>query len=305
MLLNYKLLMLSGIKTLAWIALIGWIGGSTYWHVCKIKQLCDGPTASVSSPSVEYTVPALHILDGANLNLTSAMNFGFKKSLAEPNYLNVRKELDSLAAYLKQNPQRKLSIVGLYSSVEQNPSSFADLGLARADALKQYLLAAGVPSGQLTTESKQVDLTFSLDDSTHGMEFKFDSLIIPKTEEELAVSEKYEGVFKPLDLYFKTGSASYIKTEANQQFVNEAKQYLASHKDKKLILTGHTDNVGPDDTNMKLSKNRAEEVKAVFVKNGITADQLIIEAKGETQPKSSNSTPEGRKANRRVSIVVQ
>lgn len=297
--------MLSGIKTLAWIALIGWIGGSTYWHVCKIKQLCEGPTAAVSSSPVEYTVPALNIVDGTNLNLTSALNFGFKKSLVEPNYLNVKKELDSLAAYLKQNPQRKLSIVGLYSSIEQNPSSFADLGLARADALKQYLLAAGVPSGQLTTESKQVDLTFSLEDSTHGMEFKFDSLIMPKTEEELAASEKYEGVFKPLDLYFKTGSASYIKTEANQQFVNEAKQYLASHKDKKLILTGHTDDVGPDDVNMKLSKNRAEEVKAVFVKNGIAADQLVTDAKGETQPKSSNSTPEGRKANRRVSIVVQ
>ena len=67
--------MSSGVKTLAWILLIGWIGGSTYWHVCKIKQLCDGPTASATVPA--YAIPPLSIVDGEKLNLTSATNFGF------------------------------------------------------------------------------------------------------------------------------------------------------------------------------------------------------------------------------------
>ena len=133
------------IKTLAWIALIGWIAGSTYWHVCKIKMLCDGP-AEVAH--VGYTVPALSITDGTNLNLQSVSNFGFKKSVAEPNYTNVKKELDSLASYLKASPGRKSTITGLYASIETNTSSFADLGLARADAIKQYLVQAGVPAAQ-------------------------------------------------------------------------------------------------------------------------------------------------------------
>jgi OOP family OmpA-OmpF porin len=295
--------MSSGVKTLAWILLIGWIGGATYWHVCKIKQLCEGPTASATVPA--YAIPPLIIVDGEKLNLTSAANFGFKKSTADPNYVNVKKELDSLAAYLKGNPDRKVMITGLYSSVEQNPTSFADLGLARADAIKQYLVQAGVPSGQLSTAGKRVDLAFSLDDSTHGMEFGFDSLMIPKTEEALAAAEKYEDVFKPMDLYFKTGSADYIKTADNSKFLEEAKKYLAANKDKKLSLTGHTDNVGADDKNMTLSGNRVAGVKAAFIKYGISDSQLVTEAKGETQPKASNDTPEGRKANRRVSIVVQ
>ena len=293
--------MSSGIKTLARILLVGWIGGSTYWHICKIKQLCDEPAAVIP----EYVVPPLSIVDNDKLNLTSSANFGFKKSTTEPDLSNVKKELDSLASYLKANANRKLTVTGLYSSAEQNTSSFDNLGLARADAIRQYLVQAGVPAGQLSIAGKQTDLVFSSQDSTHGAEFGFDSLMIPKTEEALAAAEKYEDVFKPLDLYFKTGSAAYIKTADNQKFLEEAKKYLAANKSKKLSLTGHTDNVGPDDKNMTLSGTRAAEVKAFFVKFGIAADQLITDAKGETQPKASNDLPEGRKANRRVSIVVQ
>ncbi len=297
--------MVSGVKTLAWILLIGWMAGSAYWHVCKIKQLCDGPVEAGLPTTAAYTIPALSIVDGNRLNLSSAMNFGFKKSLPEPNYANVKKELDSLAVYLKASPDRKLTITGLYASLEQNNTSFSDLGLARADALKQYLVQAGVPAAQLLTASKLVDLTFSTDDSTHGMEFGFDSLMLPKTEEALAAAEKYENVFKTMDLYFKSAKADYIKTPENEKFLAEAKKYLEANKDKKLHLTGHTDNEGADDENIKLSKDRAVNVKAILVKRGISAEQLTTDAKGESEPKASNMTPEGRKANRRVSIVVQ
>jgi len=137
------------------------------------------------------------------------------------------------------------------------------------------------------------------------MEFGFDSLMIPKTEEALAAAEKYEGLFKPLDLYFKTASADYIKTTDNQKFLEEAKKYLAANKDKKLLLTGHTDSEGADDENRVLSEKRAQGVKEALVKYGMMASQIATDAKGETQPEASNDTPEGRKANRRVSIVVQ
>lgn len=296
--------MASGVKTLAWILLIGWMGGSTYWHVCKIKLLCDGPVEALPPPASAYSVPALNITDGNALNLASAMNFGFKKSVPDPNYANVKKELDSLAVYLKLNAGRKLTITGLYSSVEQNPTSFSDLGLARADALKQYLIQAGVPGGQLATASKLIELTFSAEDSTHGMEFGFDSLMIPKTEEALAAAEKYENLFKPMDLYFKTAKADYIKTPDNEKFIAEAVKYLAANKDKKLSLTGHTDNDGTDLTNIRLSKNRANSVKTLLMQRGIAESQLVTDAKGESAPKATNDTPEGRKANRRVSIIV-
>lgn len=298
--------MSSGVKTLAWILLFGWIGGSTYWHVCKIKQLCDGPTASVGSGApTGYVIPPLNISDDGKLALSSDMNFGFKKSMSAPNYANVKAELDSLASYLKANTGRKTIITGLYSSIEQNSTSFENLGVARADAVKQYLIAAGVPSGQVGTAGKLVDLTFSPEDSTHGLEFSFAGFDIPQTVEGLADAEKYKDLFQPMDLYFKTNSTDYIKTADNDKFVKEAIDYLAKNKDKKVVMTGHTDNVGEDDKNMALSEKRAGQVKAALVAMGIAADQLVTEAKGETQPKMSNDNPDGRQANRRVSIVLQ
>ncbi len=289
------------IKTLAWIALIAWICGSTYWHVCKIKQLCDGPSAS----SVGYAVPALKIIDGTNLNLESSSNFGFKKSLPGVNYANVQKELDSLANYLKMNPNRKSTITGLYSSVETNATTFADLGLARADAIKQYLVGAGVPAAQLETASRMTDIAFSPEDSLHGMEFGFGDLNLPTTNQGLAEGEKYEGVFNPIDFYFATAKADYIKTDDNTKFIYEAQKYLAANKDKKLLVVGHTDSESDDASNMRLSVKRAADIKRRLVQAGISAKQIVTDAKGETEPKASNDTAEGRKANRRVSIVVQ
>jgi OOP family OmpA-OmpF porin len=291
-------------KTPWWIALFVWCGLSTWWHVCKIKELCDD--AIVAAPA--YTIPALHIMDGDKLHLMADGNFGFKKSGADANFYNLGGQLDSLAAYLKANPGRKMTITGLYTSAEQNTTTFADLGLARADGIKQYLVKAGVPADSIATASKMTDLTFNSTDSTHNaLAFDFGGLEIPasKTEEGLAAAEKYETVFEPMDLYFKTGSANYIKTDANQKFLKDAKAFLAKNAGKKLALTGHTDSEGRDDNNMKLSEKRANEVMHQLEKAGIPAAQLTVSAKGETEPKSSNETAEGRKANRRVAIVVQ
>ena len=291
-------------KTPWWIALFVWCGLSTWWHVCKIKELCDDAVAVAPA----YTIPALHIMDGDMLHLMADGNFGFKKSGADANYYNLGSKLDSLAAYLKANPGRKLTITGLYTSAEQNTTTFADLGLARADGIKQYLVKAGIPADGIATASKMTDLTFNSTDSTHNaLSFDFAGLEVPagKTEEALAAAEKYDGMFKPMDLYFKTGSASYIKTDDNQKFLKEAKAYLAQNTGKKLALTGHTDSEGNDANNMKLSEKRANEVMRQLEKTGIPAAQLSASAKGETEPKSSNDTAEGRKANRRVVIVVQ
>ena len=105
-------------------------------------------------------------------------------------------------------------------------------------------------------------------------------------------------------MYFRTNEANYIKTDENQKFLDEAKAYLAEHSDKSLSLTGHTDSDGADDANLKLSERRAIDVKKQLTAKGFKADQLATDAKGETEPAATNDTPEGKKANRRVTIVV-
>ena len=69
-----------------------------------------------------------------------------------------------------------------------------------------------------------------------------------------------------------------------------------------IVAVGHTDSVGTDAYNQKLSIRRAEAVKKHLVSQGIDAKRIYVEGKGESQPVADNKTAEGRAKNRRVQI---
>jgi len=71
-----------------------------------------------------------------------------------------------------------------------------------------------------------------------------------------------------------------------------------------VVAVGHTDSVGTDAYNQKLSIRRAEAVKAYLVTKGIEANRVYTEGKGKKQPVADNKTAEGRAKNRRVEIEV-
>jgi OOP family OmpA-OmpF porin len=71
-----------------------------------------------------------------------------------------------------------------------------------------------------------------------------------------------------------------------------------------VIATGHTDSVGTDAYNQKLSVRRADAVKKYLVSKGIADNRIQIEGKGESQPVADNKTDDGRAKNRRVQIEV-
>ncbi|MVM30546.1 OmpA family protein [Spirosoma sp. HMF4905] len=323
-----------------WIVLlIIWMIGSTWWHVCKIKQLCGdviNSSALSTDTNVDTTPPGADgftIADGNLFRLDLPGNFSFAKSGANANMNSLGGSLESMITYLKANPGRTLEITGYYSPTETNTTSLSNLGLARAEGIKQYLVQQGIPAGSLSTKSEERNLSFIAkgDSLLGGLYFAFAGaekpeekpakepaekpveaatgkpikITEPITEKALAEAEKFTSVFKPIDLYFQLGEANYIKTDQTKKFFEEAIKYLATHKDKKLLLTGHTDNSGPDDVNMGLSRDRANDVKLKLRKAGIDADQIQVKAKGESEPKADNSTMSGRKANRRVTVVVQ
>ena len=71
-----------------------------------------------------------------------------------------------------------------------------------------------------------------------------------------------------------------------------------------VIAIGHTDSIGTDEYNQKLSVRRAESVKAYLVSKGVEPNRIYTEGKGEKQPVASNKTAEGRAKNRRTEIEV-
>lgn len=105
-------------------------------------------------------------------------------------------------------------------------------------------------------------------------------------------------------VYFDTGSAALLAPSAAA--VGEVAALLRDHADWRVTIEGHTDSVGGDDDNQRLSQARAAAVRTALVEDhGIAADRLTAAGFGETRPVESNDTVEGRAHNRRVELARQ
>ena len=79
---------------------------------------------------------------------------------------------------------------------------------------------------------------------------------------------------------------------------------LLANSDANISIQGHADNTGEESFNNPLSNNRASSIKEYLVNVGVDADRLSTKAFGESMPKASNSSEEGRAINRRVEFIV-
>ena len=120
-----------------------------------------------------------------------------------------------------------------------------------------------------------------------------------RAREEAAFVAGYRDV-----AYFETGKDMPIFSELNEDSWDNLKAVMDKHPEIKVTVTGHTDNVGKDAANLKLSQSRADNIKKMLVDKGIAANRITAIGKGESEPAESNSTPEGRAKNRRIEITI-
>ena len=99
-------------------------------------------------------------------------------------------------------------------------------------------------------------------------------------------------------------TSSYNMSVESYSVLLQITLIMKQHPEAVFKLEGHTDNVGSKEFNSILSKQRVTAVRDYFVNNlGISASSIVIEYYGETKPKVSNSTKEGRRINRRVELM--
>jgi outer membrane protein OmpA-like peptidoglycan-associated protein len=104
------------------------------------------------------------------------------------------------------------------------------------------------------------------------------------------------------DVLFKTGSFELLP--GARERLAKVSGIVIAHPGLHLEVEGHTDAVGSDEYNQKLSENRAQAVRDYLVQQGIPDNTIVSRGLGKTQPVASNDTPDGRQQNRRVELVL-
>jgi len=133
-------------------------------------------------------------------------------------------------------------------------------------------------------------------------EYKIDTLIIDNSGTKIIPETEVVSGSVSKTILFEFDK-SLVKKESFGELESMV-NLLQANPSFKLSLEGHTDATGAESYNVGLSKNRVNAVKDFLILNGINADRIIINHFGETQPKTSNDTPLGRKDNRRVDVMI-
>lgn len=162
---------------------------------------------------------------------------------------------------------------------QQRLAAETDRAKAEADRAKQAVVAADAEQAKLRAQLlEQFNQVLQTRDSARGL------------------------IVNMSDVLFDTGQYT-LKPGAREKLA-KVSGIVLSHPGLRIDVEGHTDSVGRDEYNMKLSENRANAVRSFLVSQGISPELLTGKGFGKTKPVADNSTASGRQMNRRVEMVV-
>jgi outer membrane protein OmpA-like peptidoglycan-associated protein len=184
-----------------------------------------------------------------------------------------------------------------------------------------YVMVEDVNSGELIAINKSnsatgkylvvlpAGKTYSVSANKEGFFFHSELVDVPVTAKFQTIKKDIE--LKPIEkgakivinnIFFETGKAT-LSPQSNVE-LEKAADLLKTNPTMTIEVGGHTDNVGDDAYNMKLSHDRAKSVREYLVKAGIQSERVQAKGYGESNPIATNDTEDGRKANRRTEFVI-
>lgn len=243
--------------------------------------------------------------DGA-FTYTSNDNFNFNVSdysILKPVSQGVIIGIPALNVYLKNHPKKSIAITGHYTSDEKNSSAFPNLGIARANAIKNYLVTNGIASNQINIFGEE-DNTLITDGIRYEgpVDYEISENVNNEAQELEALKKRIND--DPLTLNFGNAQASIDFTTAQRQKIADISRYLDQVEGASITIEGHTDNIGSRTININLGQKRAAYLKEYFVSNGIPETKIITTSKGPDISIAPNTTEEGRAKNRRSIVTI-
>lgn len=121
---------------------------------------------------------------------------------------------------------------------------------------------------------------------------------------EAEVERVGEGILVTFDSGMMFGFDSYALSAETRQNLIEMANIMQEYEQTDIVIEGHTDNVGSENYNLRLSQKRAEAVANYLNQKGVNSFRVKTEGYGENQPINSNETDAQRQKNRRVEVVI-
>ncbi|WP_396632984.1 OmpA family protein [Maribacter sp. R86514] len=297
--IKYLLLMLITIVvgTYFFITCCSECGAAVVTEPTTEKEIIKEPSATSYPFAIDGNGFAYNTNDNYNFNVSS-------HNFLTPLSADLTKGITGLQGHLAENENNVINVTGYYTSQEENNTAFPNLGLARANSIKNDLASKGFSTAQINTQGKLMDEMIAKEGTYWGAaSFGLVEKSATAEDDLKALYEKINA--DPLILYFNTAEASIHLDAMQRQKVADISRYLDKVSDAKASVVGHTDSQGRASTNMRLGQDRAEFAKNYLMQNGIAADKIIATSKGQTQPIADNATEEGRVKNRRTVITLK
>ena len=277
-------------NTRAWIVLLfflGWAVGSWYWYTHKIKGYRYAPSVVESLPPANSVQEKSVATEETPNDAPLTFKRGSADAYTTDEWPAAVDELLTTSGKYQQ-----LTISGAYSLEETNNSAHANLGVARALAVKA-LLADKYDTALVSITSHIVEEAAVEGEQFEGVKFNW----LTNTPH---VKQLKSGAL----IYFPYKSDQKIDDPAITAYLDEMVAVL-SENDQRIEIIGHTDDKGSAPYNLKLGQERSKAIKALLVAKGIDASRINSTSKGESDPLVPNTTEENKAKNRRTEIKIR
>lgn len=217
---------------------------------------------------------------------------------------SVDQGIRELKDYLDKNPNQIARINGLCLKEEENNSAFMNLGVARANDVKNHFISKGIPSNRLALNGEIMNKWDKKGISVLGpVNIDFVQKDVSNPTNWRALKSKLNG--NPLQLNFESREAEINLLTSQRRMIQEITSYLDNVSGSKIQIVAHTDNVGERQGNIILGQERADFAKAYLVRNGVSDDRIETSSKGPDEPVADNSQDAGRAKNRRTVVLLK
>jgi len=205
------------------------------------------------------------------------------------------KRYQAEAEAAKQARARRLAEAAQAQALAKAESEAA----AKERALREKAQAELLAAMESAEKERALQRTQELERAKQELEGKLTDAM----KEIAQVREEKRGLIISLsDILFDSGKATLLPGTRNK--LAQLGTILSGYADRRIIVEGHTDNVGSDAFNLQLSEARAESVRNALIEQGVSQDLITAVGYGKSKPAASNDTAQGRAQNRRVEIVV-